>query len=401
MKRFTYKAKDEQARVVVGEVEATSDFQAAKLVRDKGLVVISIRSTAGSINSLLEKLQDRTSTKQITSFTRQFATMINAGLPITEALLILRSQTAGYLQKVVSQILVDVDAGESLSGAMIKHPKVFSKTYIALVKSGESGGVLDKVLVRLADNLEKQQEFQGKVKTAMVYPIIIIIGMIVVFFIMMVFVIPGITNIYESLETDLPMTTKLLIAVSSFMKKFWILIIIAIGALIYGLILYRKTKRGRMQIDRFWLKIPLVGDLNRTVMLTEVTRTLSLMVGTGVSIIEGLNISSSVVGNVIVSNALKDAGKTVERGFPVTYAFSRHSDVFPFILSQMIAVGEETGKMSEVLGKLSRIFEMESDQKLKAVTSAIEPLIMVVLGVGVAFLVISVLLPIYTLSTKL
>lgn len=400
MKRFTYKAKDPTGRIVVGEVEASSDLQAAKLVRKKGLFVISIKARVDSPLTFIKKLRERVTSGDVATFTRQLATMISAGLPITEAMTVLRSQAKPGMAKLVAQILSDVEGGESLSGAISKHPKVFSQTYIALIKSGEVGGVMDKVLIRLADNLEKQQEFSGKVKGALIYPAIIIIGMLVVGLVMMIFVIPRLTALYTEFEAELPLPTLILIGVSSFLLRFWPLFLILAGFGVYGFGLYRRTDSGRRKTDELILKLPIVGDLEREIILTELTRTLSLMVGAGVSILEGLNISAKVVGNVVISDALSDAARQVEKGFPVAYSFAKHPEAFPYILSQMIAVGEETGKMEEVLAKISHVFEVESDQRVKTLTTAVEPLVMVLLGLGVGFLVIAIILPIYNLTSQ-
>ena len=326
--------------------------------------------------------------------------MINAGLPITEALLILRSQAKKSMQTVVAQLLADVEAGDSFSNALIKHPKVFGKTYIALVKSGEVGGVLDAVLMRLADNLEKQQEFGSKVKGALIYPVIIVFGMFVVGIIMLVFVIPRLLSLYSDLNAELPVPTKILIGVSDFFVHYWFIVFALLGIGFYVLRLYRATPEGRRKIDELIFKIPVYGDLQRQIILTDLTRTLAMMVGAGVPILDALHITSEVVGNTLVSDALIDASNQVEKGFPVAFAFSKHPEAFPFILSQMIAVGEETGKMDEILGKISHIFEVESDEKVKGLTAAIEPIVMAVLGIGVGFLVIAVILPIYSLTSS-
>jgi len=400
MKRFIYKAKDKSGQVATGEVEASSDQVAAKLVRNKGLIVISLKIKREFGLNLIEKYKDRITFADVSTFTRQLATMVNAGLPITEALVILRSQAKGSMQKMAAQVLADVEGGEALSTALSRHPKVFSPTYIALVKSGEVGGVMDEVLVRLADNLEKQQEFKGKVKGALIYPAIIIVGMVIVGFIMMIFVIPRLTSLYSDFNAELPTPTKILIGLSNFVIRFWPLFLILFGAGFYGLSLYRKTPRGRRKIDELIFKVPIFGDLQRQIILTELTQTLSLMVGAGVSILEGLNITAGVVGNRVIADALRDTAKKVEKGFPVAFSFAKHPEAFPFILSQMVAVGEETGKMDEVLTKVSHIFEIESDQKVKALTAAIEPIVMVVLGLGVGFLVIAIILPIYNLTSQ-
>ena len=400
MKRFTYKAKDKEGKVVTGEVEASSDSVAAKLVRQKGLTVISIKPARENLLSFIRRLRERISLTDVSTFTRQLATMVNAGLPITEALLILRSQTKGPMQKVAAQILTDVEGGESLSIALSRHPKVFGPTYIALVKSGELGGVIDEVLARLADNLEKQQEFKGKVKGALIYPAIIVVGMFVVGMVMMIFVIPRLTSLYGDFNAQLPAATKLLIGISNIFLKFWPFLIVLLVGGIWGFTAFRRTPAGKRKTDELIFKLPIVGELQKEVLLAELTRTLSLMVGSGVSILDALNISAGVVGNEVVASALRDASKQVEKGFPIAYSFSKHPEAFPFILSQMVAVGEETGKMEEVLGKVSHVFEVESDQKVKALTSAVGPLVMIILGLGVGFLVIAIILPIYNLTSQ-
>lgn len=400
MKRFNYKAKDRAGRVVKGEVEAVDIDAAAKLVRGKGFFVIYLNPKMDSPFSFIRKMKEKINEGDVATFTRQLSTMINAGLPITEALLILRSQTKKSMQAIVAQLLADVEAGESFSSALSKHPRVFGKTYIALVKSGEVGGVLDAVLLRLADNLEKQHEFGSKVKGALIYPVIIVVGMIVVSIVMMIFVIPKLLGLYADFGAEMPLPTRILIGTSNFLVKYWFIVFALLAIAFYVLRLYKATPEGRRKIDELIFKIPIYGELQRQIILTELTRTLSMMVGAGVSILEGLHITSEVVGNTLISDALIDASNQVEKGFPVAFAFSKHPEAFPFILSQMIAVGEETGKMDEVLTKISRIFEVESDEKVKGLTAAIEPIVMVFLGLGVGFLVIAVILPIYNLTSS-
>ncbi len=400
MKRFIYKAKNKEGKTVKGEVEASNANYAAKLVRKRGLLVLNIRPARQGIFSLIKKMRSRITTSEIAAFTRQLSTMINAGLPITESLSILRMQSKTSLQPVVTQILADVEGGESLSKTLTKHPKIFSPTYVALIKAGETGGVLDKVLLRLADNLEKQQEFRGKVKGALIYPLIVIVGMVVVSLIMIIFVIPKLMSLYSDLNAELPLPTKILMAISSMLLRFWPLIVLLLGLAFLGFREYRKTSRGRRETDKLAYKVPIIGKLQHQVVLAELTRTLGLMVGSGVAILEGLNVTAGVVANTLISDALRDAAKQVEKGFPIAYSFAKHPQAFPYILSQMVAVGEETGKMEEVLFKVSRIFEMESEQKVKGLTAAIEPLVMIILGLGVGFLVISVILPIYNLTSQ-
>jgi type II secretory pathway component PulF len=399
MNRYKFKAKDKSSNLVKGEVEAVNTEQAAKLVRGKGLVVISI-STSIDLFSFLKKYNDRVTSQDVASFTRQMATMISAGLPITEALLILRNQSSGNLQKIVGQILADIEEGGSLSTSMSKYPNVFEESYTSIVRSGELGGVMDEVLTKLADNLEKEQEFRGKVKGALIYPVIVIFGMIIASLIMLIFVVPRLTVLYDQFGQDLPFSTKLIMSLSDAAIKFWPLLLLGVFGLIWGFKLYKATAAGGKKVDELMFKIPLMGPLQKLVYLTEVTRTLSLMISSGVPILEALAISSQVAKNRVIADAIDDIIKLVEKGFPLAFAFAKHPEAFPLILTQMVSIGEETGKMGEVLTKVSRVFEMESDQKVKALTSAIEPAIMMVLGVGVAFLVVSIIMPIYNLTSN-
>jgi len=400
MKKFTYKARDKDGKTITGSVEASNPHAAAKLLRDKGYLVVSLKPAGNIFVDLLKKVRQSTGRGDVTNFTRQLATMINAGLPIIQALSILRLQAKPSFAAIVTQLLADIEGGESFSKSLSRFPKIFSPTYIALIRAGETGGVLDKVVVRLADNLEKDQEFRSKVKGAMIYPIIIVVGMLMVAVIMLIFVIPKMTDLYSELGAELPLPTAILISISSFAVNYWFIVAALIIVLIWGFITYRKTNPGRRKTDELVFKIPLIGPLQKKVTLTELTRTLALMVGAGVPILEGLRITAGVVKNTVVSSAMLDVAVQVEKGFPLAYSFAKHPEAFPYILSQMIAVGEETGKIEEVLTKVSRVFEVESEQRVKTLTSAIEPIIMILLGIGVAFLVIAVILPIYSLTTQ-
>lgn len=401
MNQYVYRARDPKGKYVSGEVEAVDPFKAARLVKSKGYIVLSIKSSRLSFINLFNKIRYRVSSGDVASFTRQLATMINAGLPITESLSILRIQAKPAFQPVITQILADVEGGEALSVSMSRHPKIFSTTYIALMKAGETGGVLDKVLTRLADNLEKQQEFRGKVKGALIYPVIIVVGMLIVSLIMVIFVIPRMTALYSQFGAQLPLPTKILLGISSALLNFWPVIIIMIFLGLFAFSRYKKTKAGRHKIDELILSIPIMGDLQRQIMLADLARTLSLIVGAGVPILDGLAVVADVMSNVIITDALRDTAKQIEKGFPIAFSFAKHPEAFPYILSQMVSVGEETGKMEEVLEKVAHVFETESEQKVKALTSAIEPIIMIFLGLGVAFLVISIILPIYNLTTSI
>lgn len=400
MKVWNYKAKDQKGTEARGKVEAESVEQAARLLRERGLVVYSLRPQREGLLSLWRKFSERVTLSDVANFTRQLSTMITAGLPITDALVIIRAQSKPGIKKVTAQILSEVEGGSSLANALAKHPKVFSPVYISLIRAGEEGGVLDNVLARLADNLEKQREFQAKVKGALIYPTIVVVGMIIVGAIMMIFVVPKLTSLYDEFQADLPTATKVLISVSNFTSRFW-WVLPAIG---FGLgwifLTYIKTETGRRKFDEFKFKIPIAGPLQKQIILAEFTRTLGLLVGAGVSILEALRVVAGVVGNVVVQEGINKASEQVEKGFPLAYALSQQPEIFPPILSQMLSVGEETGKLDEVLGKVSHVFEQESEESVKGLTAAIEPIIMIALGIGVAFLVIAVIMPIYNLTSQ-
>ena len=398
---FQYKARGADGNIVKGLVESPNEAAATRLLHDKGLFVVDL-SRGGSKFSpgaFLSRFQ-RVGFADIVNFTRQLATMIVAGLPLPEALAILRAQTTN---KLFSAMLQDVErqivGGGTLGDALAKYPLYFSNTYIALVRAGESSGTLDQVLARLADILESQREFKSKVQGAMIYPIIIVIGMTGVVFIMMTVVVPKLTDLYKDFNIDLPASTQLLMSMSSFFVRFWWLMIF--GAITAAALFarWRKTPEGELIIDSLILKIPLFGELQKKVMLVEFTRTLGMLIASGIHILEGLQILRESLANVVFRNAIADIGKKVEKGFPLGDTFAQYP-VFPPIVSQMMKVGEETGKLDDTLLKLSRYFQSESENLVKGLTTAIEPLIMVVLGVGVGFIVISVITPIYNLTSQ-
>lgn len=398
---FKYQAKDPVGKTVSGKVEAPNGAEAAKLLRERSLIVYRLtEQNPFFLLRLFTGATQKVTLADVAIFTRQFSTMISAGLPITEALVIIRSQCSPAFRPTVDQILSDVQGGSSLSQAMERHNSVFTQVYVSLIRAGESGGVLDKILVRLAENLENEREFRAKVKGALIYPTVVVIGMGVVVSIMMIFVIPKITSIYTDFGAELPTATKILITISSGAQKYWWLVILVIGALYYGYRAYKKTAAGRVKVDQMKLKIPIVGNLSRQVILTEFTRTLGLLIGSGIPILEALKVVSGAVDNVIVSEAVSRASVKVEKGFTLAYALSQEEKVFPPMLYQMLAVGEETGKVDETLLSVSGVFQQESEHAVRNLTTAIEPIIMIVLGIGVALLVIAVILPIFNLSSQ-
>lgn len=398
---FQYKARNGDGRIISGLVDAPSQDVALRLLHDKQLFVVGIRAAAQGFSfSSIQQSFKRVSFNDIVNFTRQLSTMVVAGLSLPEALTILRNQTTN---KVFADVLVDIEhqivSGGNLGDALSKYPKYFSPTYIALVRAGESSGTLDQILTRLSETLESEREFRGKVSGAMIYPIIILIGMAGVIFVMMTVVMPKLTDLYKDFNIDLPWSTVLLMSVSNVFVHFWWLMIIGIAGLVFLFRRWRKTPVGELIVDQLIFKIPLFGELQKKIILVEFTRTLGMLVASGIHILEGLTILKGSLSNVVFRNAISDISKKVEKGFPLGDSFAQHA-VFPPIVSQMMKVGEETGKLDETLTKLSRYFQSESETQVKGLTTAIEPIIMVVMGVGVGFIVISVITPIYNLTSQ-
>lgn len=401
MANFYYKAKDNNNQDIKGLVEAEGNIQAQRILRERGFFPYSIKEKRENlIQDIYKKLFKGVSLSDLAGFTRQLSTMINAGLPLTESLTILKNQEESSMAPVASSALRDIEGGMALAESFGKFPKVFSSVYLALIRAGESAGVLDKILSRLADNLESQREFKAKVKGAMMYPVIIIIGMALVMMLMMIFVIPKLTSLYTEFDASLPKPTEILIAISNFFVKFWWLVIFLFFGGVYLFKIINSTKSGRRKIDEWKFKIPIFGKLQKQIIFAEFTRTLGLLISSGVSIMEALEISSKTADNIVVEEAIIEVNKQVEKGFPLANSISQ-DPVFPVVLSQMLTVGEETGKVDEVLMKVSHFFQSESEESLKGLTTAIEPLIMLLLGVGVGFLIIAIILPIYNLTSQI
>ena len=399
MPLFKYTVKNEHGDSITGKVEASSRNQAAALLSSRGLIVINIHAFGEDALSSITGLFNKVKHDDVVNFTRQLSTMITAGLPLATALSILQEQGTPEVVRMVSGLLKEVEGGSSFSSALAKQSAIFGRVYVQLVKAGELGGVLDQVLNRLAETMEKQKDFRSKTQGAMIYPIIVILAMVAVGFIMMIFVVPKLMSMYKDFGADLPLPTKILIGTSDFFVKFWwLFIILGIGGGA-AFAQWYKTPVGQKTIDAFLFRIPIFGTLRKKIILTEFSRTLSLLLGAGVSLLEAMDIVSNAMESISYREALGIATKEVEKGTSLSQAISRF-EIFPPILYQMVAVGEETGKMDEVLLKISSYFEAESEQAVKNLTAAMEPMIMIVLGIGVGLLVVAIIMPIYSLTSK-
>jgi type IV pilus assembly protein PilC len=398
MQIFKYTARDEAGEKQEGKVEARDEKHAVQILRDKSWVVIDLKESHEG-TSFMDKTLGKVSQTDIMNMTQQLSTMINAGLPLTDALDMLRVQSKPALARVINEIERDVQAGMSLADALGRHPKVFSSVYVELVRAGESSGKLDEVLMRLAKTEERAREFRQKTKGAMVYPIIVLIAMVLVVIVMMVVVIPQLSSMYDEFGAELPFATQLLISMSDFMVKFWWLGLAVVVGLMFIFRNYRRTDHGREVTDEWLLKIPIYGTLQTQLIMADFARTLALLVSAGISILQALHIVGLVVNNQIYKNALNEAERAVEKGQPLAATLAK-LHVFPPLMAQMISVGEETGALDEVLIKVSKYFESEAENKIKNLTTALEPIIIIVLGVGVFFIVIAIIMPIYNLTSQ-
>lgn len=398
---FTYTAKDTSGKTKAGFVEAATTDQAAEILRNRNLVPTEIREKKVSSLSLLLKQLRGISDEEKTIFTRQLAIMVNAGLPLARALEILTVQARNpRFREILSSSLRDVQAGASLSSSLEKQAGVFSPVFLSLVRAGEASGALDKILLRLADNQEKRREFISSTRGALIYPAIVVVGMVAVFVMMMTFVIPKLTAMYKDLGANLPLPTKILMGISDLFTNFWWLLLLLTVATAFGAWRFAQTSTGRYLWARTLLRLPIVGQISSQSQLAEMTRTLGLLVGSGIPILTGLDIAKGALGNVLYREALERATVSVEKGSPLSTVL-KNDPLFPSSLGQMVEVGEETGKVDEVLFKTSHFFESEVDQAVKNMTTALEPLIMVLLGIMVGFLILAVILPIYSLTSQL
>ncbi len=400
MPQFEYKARDNQGDVVQGIIDAPSENVAASVLVDKGMIVLSLTEKKEGGFSLDLPFLNRVKAKDLVVFSRQLAVMASASVPIVQALRILVNQTENpRLKVIVSDVADEVDGGAKLSQALAKYRKVFSDFYIAMVRSGETSGRLDDVLNYLADQQEKDYDLSAKIKGAMIYPAFILSGLFVVGVIMMIFVVPKLTAIILESGADLPVTTKILIFISDFMRSYWyILLLILVGA-IGGLVWFSKQKTGRVVIDHLKLKVPIFGGLWKRIYLVRMTRSLSTLIAGGVPLTTALEIVADVVGNYVYEDLVRRTIREVEDGNSVATLFLKSNDV-PAMISQMMSVGEQTGRLDEILGKITDFYSREIENMVANMVSLIEPMIMLMMGVGVGLMVAAIIMPMYQLATS-
>lgn len=402
--QFEYLILDRKNKRSRGLVEANSLTEARNILKEKNAFIVKLKvkqSLLSSLDKLNRHKKGRLGFNSLVDFTRQMGIMINAGLSLVDALDIITQQTRDQNQKlVVSRIEEYIKNGNSLSSVLADLPNSFPSYYVSLIKAGESSGKLDEVFMRLAENLEKSREFRGKVTSALIYPLIIVIGIVVVGFIMMTFVLPQLLELYKNFEVDLPASTQFIINLSSFMSKFWPFIIVATFLTLALLKSLLAKPNNRKLLDMYLIKIPVFGDVMQKSILVETTRTLSILIKSGVPLLDAITIVKRTTNNALYREAFEGVYNDIEKGRSLGDSLNE-SGIFPAIFVQMTSVGEKTGKLDETLMRLSRYFQLESELAIKAATTLIEPAILVILGLGVGFLITSILTPIYNLTSSI
>ncbi|MGI8497145.1 MAG: type II secretion system F family protein [Gemmatimonadaceae bacterium] len=382
------------ARTLSGELKsdrmdaATRDEVVAQLRRQK-LIVVKVNEEQR------KKRGKRIKTRDVVIFTRQFSTMINAGLPLVQSLDILSKQSESKaLQEVTRQVVYDVESGNTVADALRKHPKAFSELYVNMVAAGEAGGIPDTILMRLAAFLEKNDALMGKVRSAMVYPSVILGVALIAIVTLLIFVIPVFETMFASVSLALPLPTRIVIGISKFLKSYWWLCGIVIYGAIFGLKRYYVTPAGRLNIDRFMLKLPVLGDMLRKSAVSRFTRTLGTLISSGVSILDGLEITAKTSGNRVIHDAIMESRASIAGGDTISAPLAK-SAVFPPMVISMIAVGEQTGGLDEMLSKIADFYDTEVDAAVSSLLSLMEPVMMVFLGAVVGGMVVAMYLPIF------
>jgi len=397
---YNYVASDNLGARRVGTVDARTEELAIALLKNQGMYVLSLTEKKSNILDLLVEIRG-VPEDEVVNFTRQFSTMISAGLPISRALEILADQTANRkMKKILGDVLRDVEGGSSLSMSLGRYPRVFKTTYQALIRAGESSGKLDEILAKLATTMEANRELKAKFKAAMIYPAIVFMAMIGVFVIMMVFVIPKLAAMYESLNIELPVMTKAMIFISKLFTEKVYIIIGFVSAGIFGWTRFSKSETGKDAISYISFKLPVFGKINRQTDITQMTSTLGLLIASAVPIVESLKIVSDVVKNRSYKEICLEAARRVEKGSPLSEYFKANKNLPP-LLGQMASVGEETGQLDQALEKVSDYFAGEVDHSVKGMSAALEPIILILLGSMVGVLIISIITPIYKITSSL
>lgn len=397
--KFSYKTRDREGSIKSGTVVAVDQPRAEQLLEENGLTIITLTAQESNFLEQINPFGKSVSNKDLVLFSRQLATLISARVPIIPSLRILQEQITGkFLLSIITDLIASVENGQSLSLALSKHGNVFGTVYISLVKSGEVSGSLDKSLVYLADQLEKDYELRAKVKSAMTYPLFVLTALFVVGVLMFKFVLPNLTSVLEQQGGSLPPISLALIAFTNFFNVYWWVVILAVAGSILGVRFYISTTGGRYQWDSLKIKLPIIGDIFKKIYLARFARNLSTLVVGGIPIIKALQIVSDIINNVVYRDIVLDTVTKISAGKSISEGLSGHKE-FPNLVTQMVKVGEQTAQLDDIMAKLAVFYEKEVDAKVSTLTTLLEPIIMIILGLGVGVLVAGILMPIYNLAS--
>lgn len=398
---YKWVAVTRRGKTIKGELEAYNERIAEAQLKRRNLTVKKIKPAPKDLFENVSFMQPRVTGKDKVVFTRQFSTMIDAGLPLVQGLTILSEQSENRtLKRVLKEITKDVEGGSTLAEAMKKHPKVFDDLFVNLIAAGEAGGILDTILQRLAAYIEKAEKLKSQIKSALTYPIVVISIAIIVIAVILIFVIPVFQDMFSSFGHALPGPTQFVVDLSNFVKDNIHWIILGMIAFIFLLRSYRRTKFGRKQTDTLTLKLPLIGDLARKTAVARFTRTLGTMVRSGVPILDALEIVAKTSGNVVLEEVIYEVRTSIAEGQTIAEPLSE-TEVFPSMVVQMISVGEATGALDSMLEKIADFYENEVDAAVDALTSMLEPILMIFLGGSIGGLVVAMYLPIFKMAGTL
>lgn len=401
---FEYRVRDRSGKVLKSQMEAETANQVRDALRAKNLMIVEIKAPKSGLNADIKIpfLDNRPpNLKQVAIFSKQLATLINAGVPLVQSLAILQKQIEhkGF-QTVVKNMRTDVESGTPLSDAIVKYPKIFNRLYVNLVRAGETSGTLDSVLERIADFQEKELVLRGKIKSALTYPVIVLVFAILITYFLLTTIVPQFGSILAQLNAPLPVITRILMAVSDFLQNSGLLIITAATAVTLAYRAYYKTPRGRFVIDDIKLRLPILGNLTQKSAIASFARTFGLLISSGVNIIESLEITKGTAGNAIVEESIENAKNVVMVGEQMSSSLAT-SKVFPPMVVSMISIGEETGSLDNMLGKVGDFYDREVDEAVDSMTAAIEPIMIVFLGAIVGMIVAGMFLPMFAIIGQL
>jgi type IV pilus assembly protein PilC len=394
---YDYKVRDRSGALVTGQMAGDSETLVLQRLREMGMTPVEVKKAAAGLKMEINLRPGRVKLKQIAVFCRQFATMVNSGLPILRALSILGDQTENKeLAKVLIQVRTDIENGSSLSAAMAKHPKAFNNLFVAMIKAGETGGVLDDVLLNLADQIEKEVELRRQIKSAMTYPVVVVALVFLILGAMLLFVVPQFETIYTQLNGTLPLPTRMLLGVSSAFRNYWYIVLLLGGVAAFLFRRYKRTDAGRARVDAAKIRVPVFGPLFHKVALARFSSTLAMLLRAGVPILQALDNVREAVNNRVIAAAVEDVKISVREGESIARPLAKHK-VFPPMVVQMLAVGEETGAVDTMLDKVAEFYNNEVTATVEALTSLIEPLLIAVIGGCVGAAVIALYMPMFNI----